>query len=42
MSYRMPRTGGVGPTFASVFANAGIKVAFANSRGANAVEPVVE
>jgi len=42
MSYSIIGTGGVGSTLASFFANAGIKVALANSRGANAVEPVAK
>jgi 8-hydroxy-5-deazaflavin:NADPH oxidoreductase len=42
MSYSIIGTGGVGSTLASFFANAGIKVALANGRGANAVEPVAK
>ena len=42
MSYSIIGTGDVGSTLASFFANAGIKVALANGRGANAVEPVAK
>jgi predicted dinucleotide-binding enzyme len=40
MSYSIIGTGGVGSTLASYFAKDGIEVALANTRGADAVEPV--
>ena len=40
MSYSIIGTGGVGSTLASYFAKAGIEVALANSRGADAVKPL--
>jgi predicted dinucleotide-binding enzyme len=40
MSYSIIGTGGVGSTLASYFAKAGIEVALANSRGADAVTPL--
>jgi hypothetical protein len=42
MSYSIIGSGGVGSTLASYFAKAGIEVALANSRGADAVEPVAK
>jgi 8-hydroxy-5-deazaflavin:NADPH oxidoreductase len=42
MSYSIIGTGGIGSTLASFFADARIEVALANSRGANAVEPVAK
>lgn len=40
MSYSVIGTGSVGSTLASLFAKAGIAVSLANSRGADAVQPV--
>jgi predicted dinucleotide-binding enzyme len=40
VSYSIIGTGGVGSTLASYFAKDGIEVALANTRGADAVEPV--
>jgi 8-hydroxy-5-deazaflavin:NADPH oxidoreductase len=40
MSYSIIGTGTVGSTLASFFANAGIEVALANTKGADAVEPL--
>jgi 8-hydroxy-5-deazaflavin:NADPH oxidoreductase len=40
MSYSIIGTGGVGSALASYFAKAGIEVALANSRGADAVKPL--
>ena len=42
MSYSIIGSGGVGSTLASYFAKAEIEVALANSRGADAVEPVAK
>jgi len=42
MSYSIIGSGGVGSTLASYFAKAGIEVDLANSRGADAVEPVAK
>jgi 3-hydroxyacyl-CoA dehydrogenase len=40
MSYSVIGTGTVGSTLASFFANAGIEVALASTKGADAVEPL--
>jgi 8-hydroxy-5-deazaflavin:NADPH oxidoreductase len=40
MSYSIIGTGIVGSTLASFFAKAGIEVALANTKGADAVEPL--
>ena len=42
MNYSIIGSGGVGSTLASYFAKAGIEVDLANSRGADAVEPVAK